>query len=192
MPVTLNSLADTWSGKTTMIRYLAYSLNSLADTCCRTRRSSILLLLLSQFLGGYLPSLLFLWERGISLSIPWRILDSASDLSPSRQFTLNSLADTWAETPVEQLEHDTYSQFLGGYLLVPLLCVLAVSFCSQFLGGYLDEWNRDNDLVWYSLNSLADTCEGLYSCYIRIRGIYVYPPLELKYPVLKNRVDQRT
>ena len=43
-----------------------------------------------------------------------------------------------------------------------------------------------------ALNSLADTCEGLYRCYIRFGGIYVYPSLELKEFILGKSVDQRT
>ncbi len=62
------------------------------------------------------------------------------------------------------------------------------------LNSLLDTWTFTVLVAMktYPLNSLLDTCEGIYSCYIRLGGIYLYPPMELKYPILKNRVDQRT
>ena len=64
---------------------------------------------------------------------------------------------------------------------------------SQFLAGYLHVLPKPERLGEFLLSIPCwILAEGLYRCYIRFGGIYLYPPIELKYPILKNRVDQRT
>ena len=104
------------------------------------------------------------------LSIPWRILHQLELLLAWEFISLNSLADTSLLRLSQRRRVTILSQFLGGY----------------FLSSGLIR------LMALTLNSLADTSEGLYNCYIRFGGIYVYPSVELKDSILGKNVDQRT
>ena len=129
----------------------------------------------SQFLPGYLKHVCLGWR-------PFYV-----------QYSLNSFLDTWEKSEREILFNNINSQFLPGYLR-------RKRPRRGRRGGRLSipSWilalfpARVFPLSYWALNSFLDTCEGLYRCYIRFGGIYVYPPLELKDLVLGKNVDQRT
>ena len=117
-----------------------------------------LAVLLSQFLGGYLPTVVTANKAIITLSIPWRILGwprPPRGRRPCR--SLNSLADTCVNVTME------HGVSVGALNSLADTCGkaghLRILFdVSQFLGGYLILWNNKAVPIEKPLNSLADTC----------------------------------
>ena len=147
------------------------SLNSFLDTswCARVEDPRETL---SQFLPGYFPLCTLPRVAGAPwLSIPsWILLERYSPVY----------------CPV------ICSQFLPGYFTSSTKPCTWLASALSIPSWILPTKSSMKSRASATLNSFLDTSEGLYRCYIRLGGIYVYPPIELKYLILKNRVDQRT